>query len=117
MAVEWEQVVIQAMKPGDLARWWLKALGWVLTIDSDDEIEIRSHPDFVPGIVFLQATSPKVAQNRLHLDFRPDDQSVEVERLLKLGARRIDVGQGKASWVVMADPEGNEFCVLSTRRE
>ena len=58
----------------------------------------------------------KSGKNRLHLDFRPEDQASEVERLLSLGATRADVGQdGSATWVVLADPEGNEFCVLSGR--
>ena len=57
----------------------------------------------------------KVVKNRLHLDFRPDDQDAEVARLLDLGARRVDVGQtGDEPWVVLADPEGNEFCILSS---
>ena len=55
-------------------------------------------------------------KNRLHLDFRPDDQDAEVERLIALGASRVDVGQGEVSWVVLADPEGNEFCVLGEAR-
>jgi len=54
----------------------------------------------------------KTVKNRLHLDLRPDDQAAEVERLVGLGATRVDLGQGEASWVVLADPEGNEFCVL-----
>jgi hypothetical protein len=54
----------------------------------------------------------KAAKNRLHLDLRPDDQAAEVERLLMLGATRVDIGQGAPTWVVLADPEGNEFCVL-----
>jgi hypothetical protein len=53
----------------------------------------------------------------LHLDFRPDDRDAEVERLLSLGAVRVDVGQGEQTWVVLADPEGNEFCVLSSRQK
>jgi len=59
---------------------------------------------------------PKAVKNRLHLDFRPADQEAEVARLLELGARHADVGQGDETWVVLADPEGNEFCVLSSRR-
>ena len=61
------------------------------------------------------ADSTKEHQNRLHLDFRPDDQPAEVQRLLELGATRVDVGQGDVPWVVLADPEGNEFCVLGAR--
>jgi hypothetical protein len=57
----------------------------------------------------------KTVKNRLHLDFRPDDQELEVDRLLALGATRVDIGQGERSWVVLADPEGNEFCVLGER--
>lgn len=59
----------------------------------------------------------KVIMNRLHLDFRPDDQTAEVDRLLALGAHRVDIGQEEQRWVVLADPEGNEFCVLAPRRE
>jgi Glyoxalase-like domain len=57
----------------------------------------------------------KRVKNRLHLDFRPDDQDLEVDRLLALGASRVDIGQGESPWVVLADPEGNEFCVLGER--
>ncbi len=60
----------------------------------------------------LPAASPKNGRNRVHFDLRPDDQEGEVSRLERLGARRVDIGQTAASWVVMADPEGNEFCVL-----
>jgi len=59
----------------------------------------------------------KTHKNRLHLDFRPDDRDAEVDRLLGLGAVRADIGQGEQSWVVLADPEGNEFCVLASRRD
>ena len=57
----------------------------------------------------------KAVKNRLHLDFRPDDRDVEVDRLLALGAERVDIGQGEQPWVVLIDPEGNEFCVLGPR--
>jgi len=60
----------------------------------------------------LPSASPKAGKNRVHFDLRPDDQEAEVRRLERLGARRIDVGQATVTWVVMADPEGNEFCVL-----
>jgi len=58
----------------------------------------------------------KHSKNRLHLDFRPLDQQAEVERFLRAGASRADVEQGSPTWVVLADPEGNEFCILSARR-
>ncbi|WP_216364165.1 VOC family protein [Subtercola boreus] len=65
--------------------------------------------------MFLNSTEAKVGKNRLHLDFVPDDQEAEVERLLGMGAQHVDIGQGETPWVVLADPEGNEFCVLSAR--
>ena len=79
---------------------------------SDDEFEIRPQADRIPGLDFVRHEEPKQAKSRLHLDFRPDDQAAEVTRLLAHGARRVDVGQGEAPWVVLADPEGNEFCIL-----
>jgi hypothetical protein len=60
---------------------------------------------------------PKTMKNRLHLDLRPDDRDAAVARLIELGATRADIGQGEQSWVVLRDPEGNEFCVLSSRRD
>ena len=65
----------------------------------------------------FQSSEPKAGKNRLHIDLNPVgcEQDEEVERLIGLGARRVDIGQGKPSWVVLADPEGNEFCVLEAR--
>jgi hypothetical protein len=110
------------------SRWWstltirsrlvdgrAEALGWVVVGEAADEFEIRPTPDRVPGMLFVPVPEEKAGKNRLHLDFRPVDQTAEVERLLSLGARRADVGQGDASWVVLADPEGNEFCILGAR--
>ena len=94
--------------------WWADALDWVVVDDDPDEFEIRPAPDQLPGLLFVRVPEPKTVKNRLHLDFRPDDQDAEVERLLALGATRADVGQGEQSWVVLGDPEGNEFCVLSS---
>jgi hypothetical protein len=84
----------------------------VVVYADDDEFEIRPDPDTRPGVDFVRLDEPKTGKSRLHLDFTPDDQDAEVERLLALGARRVDIGQGEQSWVVLADPEGNEFCVL-----
>ena len=116
MSLEWEQIVVDAAQPAALGRWWANALGWVVTFEADDEYEIRSAPDRLPGLVFVPVRDSKVTKNRLHLDFRPDDQTAEVDRLLALGAHRVDVGQGEQRWVVLADPEGNEFCVLAPRK-
>ena len=112
MALQWEQVVVHASDPEGLGRWWADALGWVVVYSSADEFEIRSEPDRLPGLDFVRLEEPKKGKSRLHLDFRPDDQDAEVARLEAHGARRVDIGQGDASWIVLADPEGNEFCVL-----
>ena len=116
VSLEWEQVVVDARDPVALGRWWTDVLGWVIVDDSPEEFEIRPSPDQLPGLIFVPAPEAKQSKNRLHLDFRPDDQPAEVERFLRAGAHRVDIGQGTPTWVVLADPEGNEFCVLSTRK-
>jgi hypothetical protein len=98
--------------------FWSAALGWPLVWDQDDETAIRP----ADGGLFITFGGPPVAskpsKRRLHIDIAPPadgDQLAEVDRLLGLGATRIDIGQGDVSWVVMADPDGNEFCVLTPR--
>lgn len=113
MALRWEQLAVDARDPKALAHWWAQALGWVVVFEDDEDIEIRETPDTLPGLLFLPVDDDRVVKNRLHLDLRPDDRDAEVARLEALGARRIDIGQGEVSWIVLADPEGNEFCVLS----
>jgi hypothetical protein len=121
MSVRFYSVIIDAADPPKLARWWANALGWQLTLEQADEVDIAAGrgPDgkeLEPILTFVPVPEAKAGKNRLHLDFAPDDQQAEVERLLSLGAAKIDVGQGdEATWVVLADPEGNEFCVLSAR--
>ena len=115
MSLEWEQVVVDASDPVALGRWWATALEWVVVDGDPDEFEIRPAPERLPGLLFARVPEPKTLKNRLHLDFRPADRDAAVARLLGLGASRADVGQGDESWVVLADPEGNEFCVLSAR--
>ncbi|MEV5319922.1 VOC family protein [Streptomyces sp. NPDC052687] len=115
MSLVWEQVVVDASDPVALGRWWADALGWTVVGDAPDEFEIRPAPERLPGLVFVPVPEAKSVKNRLHLDFRPEDQRAEVERLLALGARPADVGQGEQPWVVLTDPEGNEFCVLGSR--
>jgi predicted enzyme related to lactoylglutathione lyase len=115
MSLEWEQVIVAARNPADLGRWWQEALGWVVVNEEPDVYEIRPAPEQLPGLLFVPVPEAKSIKNRLHLDFRPDDRDAEVERFLSLGATRADIGQGEQSWVVLADPEGNEFCVLSSR--
>jgi catechol 2,3-dioxygenase-like lactoylglutathione lyase family enzyme len=98
--------------------FWRDVLGWPLVWDQDDETAIRAPDGAGPFITWGPPVPPKTTKNRLHLDVAPpagEDQGAEVERLIALGARRIDIGQGDVTWVVMADPDGNEFCVLSPR--
>ena len=113
--VEWEQVILASRDPVALGRWWREVLGWVIVDDSPIVSEIRPEPGRLPGILFVPNDRPKVDQNRLHVDLRPDAQQAEAERLIGLGASRLDVGQGDVSGVVLTDPEGNELCVLATR--
>ncbi len=115
MGLEWEQTIVDAADPATLGTWWSEALGWVIVNDDPAEFEIRPTAHRVPGLLFVRFAEPKATKNRLHLDFRPDDQAREVDRLVDLGASRVEIGQGRPSWVVLADPEGNEFCVLSSR--
>lgn len=109
---------IDTVDPSSLAAFWQEALGWRRTHDADDEVVLEppaGSPEdgVVPDLLFLRVPEVKSLKNRLHLDLRPGDQDAEVQRLESLGARRVDVGQpGTSSWVVMADPAGNEFCVL-----
>ena len=122
MPSRWEQLVVDAEDPARLAAWWAEALGYVIVAETADDVEIRRRPDELPGILFGLATGAKKSpadgkdgKNRLHLDLRPDDQEAEVERLVNMGARPVDIGQNGVPWVVLADPEGNEFCVLAAR--
>jgi Glyoxalase-like domain len=117
MTLEWEQVVIHSVDPVALGQWWATALGWVEVHSSDEEFEIRPAPDRLPALDFVRLDETKKCKSRLHLDFRPDDQDTEVARLEAHGAKRVDIGQGEQSWVVMVDPEGNEFCVLGQRHQ
>jgi predicted enzyme related to lactoylglutathione lyase len=116
VSLEWEQVVVDARDPVVLGQWWADVLGWAIVNDSSQEFEIRPSKDQLPGLIFVPVPEAKKLKNRLHLDFRPDDQQAEAERFLRAGARRVDVGQGTPSWVVLADPEGNEFCVLPAHK-
>jgi predicted enzyme related to lactoylglutathione lyase len=100
-----------------LARFWSAVLGWRITFESDDEWAIEPpagspEEDVAPDVLFVKVPDEKVVKNRLHLDLRPKDQAAEVARILDLGATHADIGQHDVSWVVLADPEGNEFCVL-----
>ena len=106
-------IVVDAVDSERLAAFWSAALDWPVAFSDPGEVAIEPPDDAGPAMLFIQAAEPKAGKNRLHLDLSCDDQDAEVRRLEGLGARRIDIGQGATSWVVMADPEGNEFCVLA----
>ncbi|HEX2235372.1 MAG TPA: VOC family protein [Actinomycetota bacterium] len=109
----WKTVVIDSQDPAALARFWAAVLDFHMVYEDDNEAVIANHEETYPGMLFNRVPDSKTVKNRLHIDLAPDDRDAEVERLLALGARRVDVGQtGEEPWVVLADPEGNEFCVL-----
>jgi predicted enzyme related to lactoylglutathione lyase len=98
-----------------LAQFWTQALGWKVLSEREREIVIGTDENAPVGMCFMPVTDPKTVKNRVHLDLTTsgEDRDQEIERLLALGARRADVGQtGAESWTVLADPEGNEFCVV-----
>ena len=102
----------------EVGYFWSEALSWPLVWDQDQETAIQS-PQGGPKITWGgPPVRPKTGNNRLHFDLAPPadgDQQAEVDRLVSLGATRIDIGQGDVGWVMMADPDGNEFCVLTRR--
>jgi len=119
MTLRIQCVCVDAVDPAKVAAFWQAALGWRRTSEEDDEIVLEppegsAEDGVAPDLLFLRVPEKKTVKNRVHLDLRPEDQAAEVARLEGLGARRVDIGQGsEVSWVVMADPEGNEFDVLS----
>ncbi len=116
-------ITIDCHDPLRVAQFWAAALDWKIT--EQDEIEVvielldgSPEQGRIPDILFLKNPDKKAGKNRLHLDLRPLDQAAEVARLEALGATQIEIGQSEyeeTTWVVMADPEGNEFCVLRAR--
>jgi predicted enzyme related to lactoylglutathione lyase len=118
MALRLQCICVDAHDPDAQASFWAAVLGWRRTHDTPDEVVLEppegSREDgVVPDLLFLRVPEDKVVKNRIHYDVRPDDQAAEVARIEALGATRVDVGQGAdVTWVVLADPEGNEFCVL-----
>ena len=114
MTLRFSEICVDAVDAAGLARWWSLALGWHLEAAEDDgEWLLRPPAGQGPEWLFLPVPEAKSVKNRIHADFTPDDQQAEVDRLLALGARHVDIGQGEQTWVVLADPEGNEFCGLA----
>ncbi|MEV2275750.1 VOC family protein [Nocardiopsis sp. NPDC049922] len=125
MASRFTELAIDCADPRRLARFWCSVLDYEVH-DEDDGIVTIGPPTapegdsgpVPPALTFAHVPEGKTVKNRLHIDVNPTDreQDAEVRRLLDLGARHVDVGQGDESWVVLVDPEGNEFCVLASRR-
>lgn len=131
MGLRWYSTVIDSNDVAASSRWWAQTLDYQIVFESPDEAVIvpryvdeeliRSTPwDRVgPGLVFVAVHDPKPAKNRIHIDLAPhttDDRDALIGALLARGATTVDVGQSdEATWTVLADPEGNEFCVLSAR--
>jgi len=131
MSIRWYSVVVDCRDVVAQSRWWAAALDWRVAYEAANEVVLvpphvldpaRDTPGLErgPGLIFVPVPEGKTVKNRLHIDLAPSPdagQEAEVRRLEALGARRSDVGQDpdKVSWVVMADPEENEFCVLSAR--
>lgn len=125
MASKFTTLIVDAHEPRRLAEFWCNVLGYEVTEEDDWGVEIatpghdpNARGPQAPTIVFVPVPEAKTVKNRVHIDVNASDreQAEEVARLLELGASRVDVGQGDESWVVLADPEGNEFCVLGSRR-
>src|SRR3954470_23895315 len=109
-------LAIDAHAPRRIADFWAAVLGWRVVDESDGLVSIAPADARWPTIDVVPVPEAKTVKNRLHLDLRADGTSTEeeLERLLSLGARRVDVGQGEdVTWTVLADIEGNEFCLLS----
>ncbi len=134
MSVRWYTVVVDCADVAAQGRWWARVLGWEIVYETLDEVVIvptwaqakateakaagAPRDQQFPGLVFVPVSEGKQVKNRLHIDLAPgpdDEHEAEVERLVSLGASRVDVGQGDSPWAVLADPEGNEFCVLTPR--
>lgn len=109
-------IAIDAVRPRVVADFWCRVLGWQVVEEDDGVVSIAPADGSWPWIDVVPVPEHKTVKNRLHLDLRADGVPTadELQRLVDLGARRTDVGQGAdVSWVVLSDPEGNEFCLLS----
>jgi hypothetical protein len=120
MAAVLREIVVDCAQPRAVAEFWSAVLGWPVTEEPSGFVWLSSTGSPMappPLLVFVPVPETKTGKNRLHLDLCPSgcEQAEELARLLELGAVRVDVGQGDAPWIVLADPEGNEFCLLARR--
>ena len=115
MPLALHHIVIDAYDLPVLARFWAQALGWRVLSEQPREVIIGPDANAPVGICFMPSPDDKIVKNRVHLDLTAsaDERDAEIARLIGLGAQRVDIGQtGEESWTVLADPEGNEFCVV-----
>jgi predicted enzyme related to lactoylglutathione lyase len=120
MTVKLQCIAIDSIDPRALGQWWADALAWEAWDEPEGFCVAPPRDSGQTELVFLKVPEGKAVKNRVHLDFRPDDQDAEVARFESLGAIRVDVGQESdlaVTWVVLADPEGNEFCILRPDQE
>jgi hypothetical protein len=131
MALRWYTIVVDSHDIASLSRWWAETLDWQIVYEDEHEVAvIPPHASVDPvsaddwrtqpqGLVFVPVPEGKTVKNRLHLDLAPhtsQDRDAEIAALIERGATLADVGQGHdVTWTVLCDPEGNEFCVLSSR--
>ncbi|MFE2754705.1 VOC family protein [Actinosynnema sp. NPDC059335] len=118
MTTRWCAVVVDSADPAGLARFYATLLGGPVTREDEHAVDVALADGL--DLVFVPVPDPKVVKNRVHLDLAsasPEDQAAIVARAVELGAKPVDIGQGDVPWVVLADPEGNEFCVLEQRDE
>ncbi|TQN27800.1 putative enzyme related to lactoylglutathione lyase [Haloactinospora alba] len=114
--MKWEALTVDAREPRSLARWWAQTLDWDVMDPDPAGVEVRSPDRHSPSLFFVHVDDAKPAKNRLHLDLYAEDQAAAVDDLVARGATRAAVGQSDdAEWVVLRDPEGNEFCLLEPR--
>src|SRR5215204_450368 len=115
MAVRLHHIVVDAHDLPGLARFWAQTLGWRILSEREQEVVVGPDETAPVGMCFMPVSDAKTVKNRVHIDLTTgnDDRDAEIERLLALGAQRVNIGQtGAESWTVLADPEGNEFCVV-----
>ena len=123
MPVSLHHIVIDAHDLPGLARFWSQVLDWPILSEREREVVIGPADDAPVGICFMPGPDDKIGKNRVHLDLNPGanvsaaQREAEIGRLIALGARPVDVGQrGDETWTVLADPEGNEFCVVRPKQ-
>ena len=112
--MRFDEICIDAHDTTALGAWWAEVLGWPHDVTDDGDVVLHAPPGAGPNWLFLAVPDDKVVKNRIHFDFTARRSAGRGRpRRRASGARHVDIGQGDESWVVLADPEGNEFCILA----